>query len=86
MLPVLLTYPLLVTEPKFKFSPGTVKLTLVPRIQPVGIIFKQNWKANILRKKVDFARQRLDTNTTETDKVGLRPWTAVSKQGLVSTV
>ena len=39
----------------------------------------------ILRKKKKFTLR--DTNTTETDKVGLQPWTAVSPfLGLVSTV
>ena len=36
--------------------------------------YKQNCKADILRKKVDFARHQHD----RTDKVGLQPWTAVS--------
>ena len=44
---------------------------------------KQNCKFDILRKKMTLR----DTNTTETDKVGLQPWTAVSPfLELVSTV
>ena len=36
--------------------------------------YKQNCKADILHKKLTLR----DTNTTETDKVGLQPWTVVA--------